>query len=165
MRQNKNGRKGGGPRTAAGKAIAGRNALRHGFAAQVNARSPVPQMVERLAQAIAGADPAILAQAFKIAEDALLLGEITLHKVGILERLHERQENGPDDQIDYDVMEAALQDLIRLDRYVQRAWSRQKRAIRQLACMELERRLAAHLNFGRDDHVHGSPSSKEVAIE
>ena len=66
---------------------------------------------------------------------------------------------------DYEALEAAVPDLVRLDRYEQRAWSRQKRAIRQLACMKLERRLAAHLNFGRDDHVHGSSSSKEVAIE
>jgi hypothetical protein len=143
VKQNKKGRIGGGPRTAAGKAIASRNALRHGFAAQPKQRSPVPQKVERLAQAIAGADadPAILAQALKIAEDELLLTEIAMHKAGILERLHERQENVPDDQDGYNVLKAAIQALTRLDRYVQRACSRQKRAIRELASIRLERRF------------------------
>ena len=131
MKQSKEQTRGGGPRTAAGKAIASRNALRHGFAAQLNARSPAPGKAERLARAIAGADPdpVILAQAFEIAEDELVLGDIAMHKVGILERLH---ESHGDDRDDHDALATALQDLIRLDRYVQQACSRQKRAIRQL---------------------------------
>ena len=293
-------RRGGGPHSAAGKAIASRNALRHGFAAKPQSRPQAPEPIESLARAVADADtdPAVVNQAFKIAENELLLAEIAMHKVSVVERLRERyaapftekdnsldlckarflaawlaeqsikarlpavlrkyepkwieekvtkacadlaaslegtpsfhilcpdavdraaliqgcskltasrmtsqltgcdwrleyddivpvrlkamleereeegsaearsanalRQDGWNERNDYEALEAAVPDLVRLDRYEQRAWSRQKRAIRQLACMKLERRLAAHLNFGRDDHVHGSSSSKEVAIE
>ena len=85
-------RKGGGPRSVAGKAIASRNALRHGFAARLHPRSPSPERIERLARAIAGTEtePAIVAQAFKIAENELMLSEIAMHKVWVVGRLHER---------------------------------------------------------------------------
>jgi hypothetical protein len=88
-------RKGGGPKSAAGKAIASRNALRHGFAATFHRRPPAPERIERLAQAIAGddKDPAVVAQAGKIAENEILLGEIAAHKVWVVERLREACAN------------------------------------------------------------------------
>ena len=43
---------------------------------------------------------------------------------------------------DYEALEAAVQDLERLDRYESRAWTRQKRAIRQLICLKLAKRYA-----------------------
>lgn len=271
MAMKKQNRKGGGPRSAAGKATASRNALRHGFAAEHHPRSPAPERVERLARAIAGTDtdPAIVAQAFKIAENELLLSEIAMHEVWVVERMRERyavpfaekdnslqlgkaifmqmwlaeraikarlpemlrkyeprwiavelakecddytaeleadpslypddadrsalikmlvelrasamtsrlkesywkqsdddivpirlkamleepegdkeahpatalRETGWDDRDDYEALEAAVRDLVRLDRYERRAWSRQKRAILQLANIKLERRL------------------------
>lgn len=88
-------RKGGGPRSAAGKAIASRNALRHGFSAKHFRHSPAPERIERLAQAIAGADsdPAVVAAAFKIAENELLLSEMAAHKVWVVDRLRESHAN------------------------------------------------------------------------
>lgn len=85
-------RRGGGPRSAAGKRAASRNALRHGFAAATFQRSPSPERLERLAYAIASddCDPAIVAQAFRIAENELMLSEIAAHKVWVVERLRER---------------------------------------------------------------------------
>ena len=61
-------RKGGGLRSAAGKAIASRNALRHGFSAKLYRPSASPERIECLAQAISGddSDPAVRAAAFKI---------------------------------------------------------------------------------------------------
>lgn len=87
--------KGGGPRSAAGKANASRNALRHGFSARVHRRSPDPERIERLAQAIAGddSDAAVSAAAFKIAENEVLLSEIAAHKVWVVERLREPYAN------------------------------------------------------------------------
>jgi hypothetical protein len=58
-----------GPRSAAGKKIASRNALKHGLSAVVN-RQPAPSAeIERLAKLICGADanPALLEQARYIA--------------------------------------------------------------------------------------------------
>ena len=211
-------RKGGGPRSAAGKAIACRNALRHGFATNLERRPPAPERIERLAHAIAGADsdPAVVAAAFKIAENELLLGEIAAHKVWVVERLREpyaspfaskdnslqletaramqmwlagreidarlpaiiekykvqtvAERDGivpfrlmamlkePDecestaakktvshdseDRDEYEALEAAIGDLTRLNRYERRAWSRQRRAILQLANLKLGRRFA-----------------------
>jgi hypothetical protein len=270
-------RKGGGPTSAAGKAIASRIALRHGFTAKLYRRSPAPERIERLASAIVGndGDPAVVAAAFKIAENELLLSEIAAHKVWVVERLREpyanpltskdnslqletaramqawladreinarlpalfkkyerrlledefgeriaayiasheaneklrilfpddaeraafirnglagwvaeqyaqlaargwrydrddivptrlkalleqpeepdrcarsgpvseAAENGSVDRNEYEALEAAIRDLIRLDRYERRAWSRQKRAFLELASIKLERRL------------------------
>jgi hypothetical protein len=90
-----NKRHGGGPRSAAGKANASRNALRHGFSAKHSRPSPPPERIERLAQAIAGddGDAAVSAAAFKIAENEVLLGEIAAHKVWVVERLREPYAN------------------------------------------------------------------------
>jgi hypothetical protein len=219
---------GGGPRTAAGKAIASRNALRHGFAAATYQPSTSPDRLERLARAIAGGDtdPAVISQAFKIATTEIMLSEIAAHKIWAVERLHERyavalaQKNnslnlmrarfmqslvaewtikqrlpeilrkyeptmpeeeiakhcGPSDSLvprrllarleepeepvrptarskskspddvwadrdDHEAFEAAIEDLIRLDRYEQRAWSRQKRSILRLVYIKLQRWL------------------------
>jgi hypothetical protein len=88
-------RRGGGPRSAAGKAIASCNALRHGFSANLYRQSPAPERIERLARAISGGDrdPAVVALAYKIAENQLLLSEIAMHKVAVVERLRERYAN------------------------------------------------------------------------
>jgi len=85
----------GGPRSAHGKAIASRNALRHGFSAELHRRPQAPEKIERLAQAIVGddKDPAVSAIAFKIAEDELFLSEIATHKVWVVERLREPYAN------------------------------------------------------------------------
>jgi hypothetical protein len=90
-----NKRNGGGPRSAAGKANASRNALRHGFSAKLHRPSVAPERVERLAQAIAGddSDAAVSAAAFKIAENEVLLGEIAAHKAWVVERLREPYAN------------------------------------------------------------------------
>ena len=90
-----NKRYGGGPRSAAGKANASRNALRHGFSAKLHRPSPAPERIERLAQAIAGddSDAAVSAAAFKIAENEALLGEIAAHKAWVVERLREPYAN------------------------------------------------------------------------
>lgn len=88
-------RKSGGPRSAAGKSIASHNALRHGFSANLHRRSPAPERIERLARAICGndGDPAVVAMAYKIAENQLLLNEIGMHKVTVVERLREAYAN------------------------------------------------------------------------
>jgi hypothetical protein len=51
---------------------------------------------------------------------------------------------GPDwaERNDYQALEAAIEDLARLDRYEQRAWLRQKRVILQLANIRLDRQFS-----------------------
>ena len=87
----RNGRKSCGPRTAAGKATASRNALKHGLSAVVY-RQPAPSAeVERLAKAFCGhgENPDLLAQARIIAANALVLHAIGAQKIAVVERLRD----------------------------------------------------------------------------
>ena len=87
----RNSRNSCGPRTAAGKAKASRNAQRHGLAA-ITHRLPLPSgETEQLARAICGddKDPAVFAQAISIAENELALRAIREQQVECVERLRE----------------------------------------------------------------------------
>ena len=78
-----------GPRTAAGKATASRNALKHGLSAVVN-RQPAPSAEsEQLAKAFCGTSEncELLAQARTIAANALVLRAIAAQKLAVVERL------------------------------------------------------------------------------
>jgi hypothetical protein len=81
-----NGRRGRGPRTAAGKASSSRNALRHGLAASLLDEPAMCAKVEALARAIAGAgaDTARLNQARIIAEAEFDLVRIQEAKVRMI---------------------------------------------------------------------------------
>src|SRR5579864_8495357 len=86
-----NGRKSRGPRTAAGKAVASRNALRHGLAA-VTHRGPIPALdIERFAHALCGDDKdrALLAQARIVAENELVLRAISAQQLAVVERVRD----------------------------------------------------------------------------
>jgi len=217
----RNSRNSCGPRTAAGKARASRNAHRHGLAA-ITHRLPVPSgEIEQLARAICGndKDPAPFAQAISIAENELALRAVREQQVQCVERLREATaepfavgDNGialskaifqrallareqilllvpsflekykdqmpanksPPSSFDivplelkviaqsfetkeeekraldlarqqvkerdeFEAFEKATIDLIRLDRYERRAWSRQKRAMRAFMNLKLTR--------------------------
>ena len=87
----RNGCKSSGPRTAAGKKRASRNALRHGLSAVVH-RQPAPSAdIERLARAICGESerPELLTQARLIAINALALRAIAAQRVALVERLQD----------------------------------------------------------------------------
>ena len=214
-----NSRKSCGPRTAAGRATASRNALKHGLSAVVY-RQPAPYAgVERLAKAFCGhgENPDLLAQARIIAANALVLRAIGAQKIAVVERLrdstaialakgdnsiklakarsmksqlaseeidrlvpkvlekykdqierlgqaehiehivpgriiallewsdsieHERRAREiieEQDRDEFEALEQAAVDLVGLDRYERRAWSRQKRAIRSFMNLKLMR--------------------------
>ena len=215
----RNGRKSCGPRTAAGKATASRNALKHGLSAVVY-RLPAPSAeIERLAKAFCGhgENPDLLAQAHIIAANALVLRAIGAQKIAVVERLREstaialakgdnslelakarsiqsqlaseeidrlvpkllekykdkieseglgarsglivpgslifllewsdsieheeraRQLVEEQERDEFEALEQAAVDLVRLDRYERRAWSRQKCAIRAFINLKLMR--------------------------
>jgi hypothetical protein len=82
----RNGRRSRGPRTAAGKAVVARNALRHGLSIS-NLKHPVMcAEIEALARAIAGdaAGKPRLAQARIVAQAQLDLGRVQDAKVALL---------------------------------------------------------------------------------
>lgn len=87
----RNGRNSRGPRSAAGKAIASRNALRHGLAA-IKYREPVALAdLERFARALCGGDvdEALFEQALAIAREDYVLRAITEQQLAVIERLHD----------------------------------------------------------------------------
>jgi hypothetical protein len=87
----RNSRKSCGPRTAAGKSNASRNALRHGLAALTHRQLvPAPE-IEQFARALCGNDndPALSAQAVQIAQNELNLREVHAYQVHVIERLRE----------------------------------------------------------------------------
>jgi hypothetical protein len=224
----RNSSKSCGPRSAAGKSIASRNALRHGLAAIAHRRSaPLAEIAEFTGALCEDDNPTQFAQAIVIAENEAVLGAVRAQQVAAIERLREpyivpfsRKDNSlklakgrvfsawlaerelnarlpellkkykakvaivmendevalpknedrivewliadgtipeflqcvleelleePDpideqtrecarkqieERDEYEALETAIGDLIRLDRYQRRAWSRQKRAIR-----------------------------------
>ena len=221
-----------GPRTAAGKAIASRNALSHGLSAIVNRQATPSAEIERLALAICGQEGhgALLEQARVIAANEFVFRAINAQKIAVVERLRDhtaialaKGDNSLElgkarfmqawlahreiealvpkvrekykDQIrrpakstnefaeeletgmipiglkallseepvsaeakrhavevarklinaqerdEYEALEEAGTDLVRLDRYERRAWSRQKRAIRSFMNLRLKSNL------------------------
>jgi hypothetical protein len=87
----RNSRKSCGPRSAAGKSIASRNALRHGLAASTH-RQPEPgPEIEQFARALCGddQDPARYAQAIQIGKNEIMLREVRAQQVQAVERLRE----------------------------------------------------------------------------
>jgi hypothetical protein len=87
-----NGRKGRGPRTAAGKARAGRNAVRHGLDAFGHLANPALfETIAQMAKAICGGDtnPSLFEQALVIAENEMWLGCITAESIARIERLQD----------------------------------------------------------------------------
>ena len=88
----RNGCKSCGPRTAAGKAIASRNALRHGLAAGIHHRPASSAEIEQLASAICSqdGDGALLEQARIIATNEFAFRAINAQKIAVIERLRDQ---------------------------------------------------------------------------
>lgn len=86
-----NGRKSRGPRTAAGKSIASRNALRHGLAAITHRLHAPSNDIERVANALCGndKDPSLFARALIIANNELVLRAITAQQLAVVERVRQ----------------------------------------------------------------------------
>jgi hypothetical protein len=212
----RNSRKSCGPRTAAGKAIASRNALRHGFSAAIQRPRQPAGEIERFAKALCGddRDPELFDQALDIAGNEQALRSIRAQRIAAIERLrdkgaialangnnalammkavakvelsdavfdeialmwqrlHKHHEDQPagfhendeeeeepildldlankqiDERDEVEAVQEAVRDLIRLDRYERRTWSRQKRAIREFTNLKLMRALSNAVSSDR----------------
>jgi hypothetical protein len=143
----RNARRSTGPRTAATKARAARNALRHGLSIPL-ARDPMASAeIDRLAAVLVGrsAPPARLEQAHIAAEAELELLRVRAHRKALLDRKaielavdqpnDDRRRSEPvafDGEHEARALAAALPKLEVLERYERRATSRRKRAMRWL---------------------------------
>ena len=119
-----NARKSTGPRTAAGKTAAARNARRHGLNLPLRHEQAVELAVDALARRIVGsiaglaAEPRIFELACRIAEAQLDLARVRRARLPVRARL----ETDP----------AAAHELLRLERYERSALARRKFALRAL---------------------------------
>ena len=131
-----------GPRTAAGKMRASRNARRHGLSISVTQDPYLSLEVELLASAVAGATPdgARLEQARAFAEAEFDLRRVRaarfmlLNPPGETPRVPDLGSASPYN-LDQKKMNAILENLpqaLRLERYERRAMSRWKKALRAL---------------------------------
>jgi hypothetical protein len=115
-----------GPRTAAGKRNAGRNALRHGLAAltsRVPERTPALDLFAR--ELCCGHDdPEFLAIALIVAHNELLLEKIRKEQTAEWEGANASEDSGK-----------VVAGLKRLERYQRRVWANQKRQLRQLVLL------------------------------
>jgi hypothetical protein len=86
-----NGKKSRGPKTTAGKLIASRNALSHGFAATKHCVPKPKADVERFATALCGKteNRPLFQQALIIAENELVLRAINEQQLAVIERLRD----------------------------------------------------------------------------
>jgi hypothetical protein len=89
----RNGRKGRGPSTVAGKLRSSRNALRHGFAATIH-RQILHSQIELFARMLCGNDhnPLLFEQALTVAENHMMLRLVEAQQLAVVERLWDRTE-------------------------------------------------------------------------
>jgi hypothetical protein len=149
-----NATKSTGPKTAQGKKRARTNALRHGLVA-IAPRDPATSAeIERLARWFCadGATPERYERARAIAEEHIMLQRVEAAYVAIIERATNTAHGEADQREaklgvtagreiltgppapatpnDLDSLRVALPQLVKLDRYMQRALARHRRAIR-----------------------------------
>jgi hypothetical protein len=81
----------GGPKTAAGKKIASRNALRHGLSAVTHRRVAHPTEIDRFARALCDSDddPNLFEDALDVAECEMALRAVRAQRLAVVERLRE----------------------------------------------------------------------------
>ena len=139
-----------GPRTAYGKARARRNALRHGLAAIGVSDSAIPVEIDRLAALICGKDagPVIREQALIIAEGNITLSRVRAARTAVLEQMSGVAAAPARDALKSPTRLGAMagsyvRQLVRLERYERRAFSRRKRAMRAFSAPK-GGRVAAH---------------------
>ena len=141
-----------GPRTAAGKAKASRNALRHGLNVPVFADPKASSEAQALATRIAGhgAGPLLHALALRVAESQIDLCRVRQARHRLLDRKSGPQPDDlrTDDLVTDDPTRLALvlkecgEDFLALDRYERRALSRRNSAIRAFDAARVEDVLA-----------------------
>lgn len=129
-----------GPKSANGKAIVARNAIRHGLTMPILCEPSVAAVIEPLAKKIAGSQEAKLIQARRIALSQLEIDRARTARNTAYQAIEDSLGATLNSVADAKDTEAAagrlidlVQKLIALDRYEQRALARRKQLIRELS--------------------------------
>ena len=131
-----NARASTGPKTARGRAVSARNALRHGLNVPIHSDPALSEQVEALACELAGPGPNAEVQelARRVAEAQIDLRRVQHASHNLLSRAL----RNPCDDSQKDELKRALMlsdnapQLLAMDHYAQRAFSRRKFAVRAL---------------------------------
>jgi hypothetical protein len=141
----RNARKSSGPRSSAGKERASRNAYRHGLSARVAPSAEFAKRIEKLARKIAGdtTDEVILEYAHTAAQAQFDLAGVRQVRVALMQRMAvfgefesgetataTRPVPSPESERTAEAVRRALPELLKLDRYAQRALGRRERSVR-----------------------------------
>lgn len=121
----RNAKKSTGPKTKTGKWKSSRNAFRHGLAVAIGSQSNFAETINRLTQALAGDIYPNADLARKIAE-----AEVDLLRIRAMRASHFTAIGSWDGS--RHARANLAEDLRRLERYEQRAYSRRKRAVKAL---------------------------------
>lgn len=128
----RNGSLGRGPKTSAGKARSSRNALKHGLSVPVNRDKTLRRQIEVLARVLGRSEAGnAFGQARAAAEAELELGRArsVLEAVLTGARITAEWNGGPEQDT---ALIRVLPELLRLERYERRAFSKRRRALRDL---------------------------------
>lgn len=120
-----------GPRSAEGKERSSRNALRHGLAVPISMDLAFSADVSRLARLFMGRDTQLDDAAIRAAEAQLEIERIRRVRASALQEFE--ADDRPSEGVDLAGLSAFLASL---DRYERRAFSRRKRALRELICVQ-----------------------------
>jgi hypothetical protein len=130
-----NGRRSAGPRTAAGKARASRNALRHGLNTPIEADHPQLAIIEAWALRFCNSQSTPTRHARAAAMAQAELSRVRAAKVTALRLAAERikaDKRAPKAALTAQALIASLPDLLKLDGYERKARSKRDKAFREL---------------------------------
>lgn len=138
-----NGRASRGPKTAEGKRRSSRNACRHGLSLPVLADPVLSKEAEALARQIA-ASPAELQEARGVAEAQVDLVRIRRARHHLVSQIAATSTAASTDVPLREIPIETLDQLLKIDRYEQRAMSRRRFAIRRLDRIQRQETSGAH---------------------
>jgi len=142
-----NARRSSGPRTAAGKSKAKRNALRHGLSAVTVVDTMLAPRIEAIVRRLCGANanPLLREQALIVAENHVLLARVRVLCLATIERhlrgasrgaVAPRREGAANPGFEFGAMQAAMPEIERLERFERRTWRYRSRAIRSFIAIK-----------------------------
>jgi hypothetical protein len=167
----RNGRKSRGPRTAAGKAVSSRNAMRHGLASISRDNAAFAPRIEAIARAICPdtSNSLLFEQALIIGETTCILSAVRTEHMAQVQRLREQRGSQWDStQVpsnrELGITYLPLPELDRLYRYERRALSRRNRAVQKW--IEISRTMPSPSQLDahwEDSHGHRTTAHSRVS--